>query len=774
MAMFDREYIQFRAESQRRGRSGQELRAPGGDELRPPVRVSNDEWAIAQQFDGTRSLDAVLATVAADHPDLSREALCDFVAELARHGLMHSGRREPVPPLRQRDTRSARGRINPDRLWPSATAYPPPTVPGSLAQPGVLPTFLGHALPDDSRPVGVAAFLRVGGLLLWPLRHRATFIAALMLLGAAVYLVYTHRYDWLQYSILTMPGWRILLHIGLALWLINVLGAAAQAAAIHRYAGVRPLIYRQGGAWRIPLFVVDSAQVASHLGRRDRLRIVAASLVATAQLIVAGVVLWAMTAATLPSLASAVSIAATAATFSLVLRLNPLIAREGQQLLVNGLGIVDLQRQSFGALLGRRRPWNTQSRVVPRAWLVLYAVLTLVFALAFVVLAIWFVGGFFERRFQGAGVVLVLSVCGFLVFKQTSRNKAERTTLGEPPRSWWPRRRTLLVLAAIGAAGLIPYPYEPGGPFEILPMDRADARALVAGDVREVLVSEGDEVEPGETIVRLDDTLARARVESYEAQLAGVQADLALALKGAKSEEVEVARQRVKTAETAKQLAVSSFRRISQAYRSRSVTAETFDQARGAVEVATEELEEAQRALDLVQSPAEQEQIASLEADVQRIRAELVAAESDLASTRIGAPIAGRVVAPRLLFARGEYLDRGDLIATIEDTSQLLAEIRMPQAFVGEIAIDADVSAKLWAYPSVRFPGRVRSVAPNAEEDEYGPVVRIQVLFDSTDPRLKPGLTGNAKVAAGWEPAGLVFTRAIVRFVLVELWSWIP
>lgn len=772
--MFHSDYICFRAECEPQAHGDVLLRCPGADAIAEPLCVPEADVAIARMFDGSLSIAEVHQAITRERPELSQKDLRNFVSELALHGVMLAGRLEPVPPPRQRDAISARSHHEPDREWPSPNAYPPPSVPGSLAQPGVMQSFLGNELPGSSRPGAATFFVHFGKVFLWPLQGKGRFITGLLLLLSACYLVYTHRHEWLRYSILTMPGWRIALHIGMALLLVNLVGAAAQAAAIRRYARAKPLVFWGAGEFRMPLFAVDSTRVSSHIGRVDRMRIVGAGLSATAHLIVLGAVLWAMSAATMPMFASAVSITATAATFSLVLRLNPLITREGQQLLVNHLGIVDLQRQAFGALINARRPWSTQTRVVPRGWLVLYGVLTLVFAIGLAILVMWVVGGFLERRFQGVGVVLILFSFGLLVVKQFSRASVEKTSLGEPSSSWWPSTRTLLIGVAVIASGLIPYPYEPGGKFEVLPTERADVRALTAGDVREVLVREGDLIEAGGVIVRLDDTQTRALVESYEAQLASLQADLALTLKGAKSEEIDVARQRVETAITTKNLAEASFRRISQAYSTRSVTAETYDQARGAAEVAAEELQQAQRSLDLVQSPAQQEQVASLEADIARIQAELKAARVDLQSTRVSAPIDGRVVAPRLMFSRGEFLNRGDLIATIENTSELLAEVELPQASIGSIEIDADVSAKLWAYPNTRFAGRVRSIAPNADEGDYGPVVRVQVVFDNPDPRLKPGLTGNAKIEAGWEPAGLVFTRAILRFIMVELWSWIP
>lgn len=780
--MFRSDFIAFSGEVETLGKNRYALRASGRNEPSPfasdatptVVEISAEEYALIQRFDGQHSLADVWQQSQTDESALTRGQLRDFVAELATYGLMHAGRFEPLPPPRQRDVASMRSACKPDHDWPATHSFPPPSVPGTLAQPGVEASFLGLELKGEEHPIRPDLFVALGRMFLWPLNGRLRFLCGLGSLICAFVLVYSQRHAWLQSSIIGMPVWRIALHIGVSLWLVNLLGAAAQAAAISRFAHSKPELYWATGFWRLPLFAVDATRIASHLGRRDRLRIVAANLSGTAHLIFLGVLLWAMTATTLPVLASAASITATAATISLILRLNPLVNREGQQLLTNHLGIMDLQRQAFGALFKQRRPWNTQSQIVPRRWLVAYSALTLVFGIALIILAVWLLGGFLERRFQGAGVVLILSSLGLLVAKQFSRVSVETTSLGEPPRRWRPSKGLIAFVFVLVAVGLIPYPYEPGGGFEVLPVERADVRALTAGDVREVLVREGDTVTAGTAIVRIDDTHPRAQVAAHEAELASLRADLALILKGAKSEEIEVARKRVETATTARNIAEASFRRIGQAYATRSVTAETYDQARGAAEVAAEELAEAKSGLELVQSPAEQERVASLEADIQRVEAELDAARSELAATRVTAPIDGRVVAPRLLFARGEYLNRGDLVATIENTGELLAEVKLPQASIGEISIGSPVNAKLWAYPGISFSGLVRSIAPNAEEGEYGKVVRVQVAFDDVDERLKPGLTGNAKIAAGWEPTGLVFTRAFVRFVMVELWSWIP
>jgi putative peptide zinc metalloprotease protein len=699
---------------------------------------------------------------------------------------MQAGSREPLPPPAQTDAERERlgwreGSPAQRRSAPAPEApQPPSTLPGALGQPALLGSVISGAGPRVGErlqidyPLPHAPFVRLGQWLIWPLRSRLALAGMLLLCGAALSLLFAHRNAWLLFSLHYLPGLRILGAVLMAAALVNLISMASRAAAIARYAGEHPRLGLAFGPLRLPYLVVDSAGAAERARRIDRLRIVGAGLAGTALLMVLGIVLWFLTAKTEPVIAGAASAVATACAVSLLLRLNPLAQREGYALLANALGVLDLRRQALGALFGRERAWMTQARRLPRGWRVLYALLTLLFLLLSMGLILWFLGGALERHLQGTGIVLLLGIWGALMVKQYSRVAVEKTSLGEVRKPWRPSRKQMIVAALLAASCVIPYPYSPGGSFELLPRNRADVRALTAGDVREVLVKEGDRVQAGQPIVRIDATAQRAKLAGSEAALASLQADLALTRKGAKSEEIEVARQRVRAARTSFEVAEAAFRRIEKAYKGRSVTPQDYDRARGAADVAREELVVAERALSLVSSPAQDERIRSLEADIQRVQADLDYARSELEATRVTAPIDGRIVAPRLMFARGEYLERGALVATIEDTSELLAEIRLPESSVGDIQPGATASAKFWAYPGSRFGGTVRSVAPNAEVGEYGRVVRVQVLIADPEQRLRPGLTGNAKIRAGWQPVILVFTRAFVRFFMVELWSWIP
>src|SRR5690606_11063537 len=131
---------------------------------------------------------------------------------------------------------------------------------------------------------------------------------------------------------------------------------------------------------------------------------------------------------------------------------------------------------------------------------------------------------------------------------------------------------------------------------------------------------------------------------SDEAALASLKADLALAGKGGKPEEVQVARQAVATAKTKAEFSRINAERLKQAYQRKAVTSQEYDRARGQAEVDAQLLREAQQQLNLVSSPAASDRMASLKADIERAEAQLKLSRQQLADTQVSSPIDGRIV----------------------------------------------------------------------------------------------------------------------------------
>jgi hypothetical protein len=91
------------------------------------------------------------------------------------------------------------------------------------------------------------------------------------------------------------------------------------------------------------------------------------------------------------------------------------------------------------------------------------------------------------------------------------------------------------------------------------------------------------------------------------------------------------------------------------------------------------------------------------------------------------------------------------------------------------------------AYPDRPFIGKVISIEPAASAENSPSTtvkaptskisdrfVRVIVDIPNAEKMLKSSMTGYAKIAGSTKPAIVAFTRPIVRFIQVEVWSWLP
>lgn len=742
----------------------------------PAAQLDAQTQQIAALFDGHRDAAQRLEAARALSAGWDAGALEALALHLAQSGCLQAGHFEPLPVPGYARHLS----LNEDDG--SSSVHVPSSVPGSLSTPGLLGALAGLGGERKGQAGRLAVEFgsfwrglleRFGRLLIWPLGSRGAFGLYLGLLVTAGFALFAHRQEVARNLFDLLGGYRGLLGAVAAAALINVCAAAARIAAIARDAGELPRSGLVFGFLNIPRLSVDTGGAPERAARMARLRIVAASIVGISALAFCTVLLWFLAGPEHPSVRAAAMLVCGLSLVTTVLMLNPIARRDGYFLLAHWLRVPDLREQGMLALFGWQRPWFTQQRRLPPRALQTYAVLVLLYLVFVLTMIFSFFGRFIAEHFHGTGFLLLISVMGMYMYKQFKKANPGRNNLGWE-RNWMPGKRTWWILGALAVVSLIPYRYEPSGAFEVMPQQRADIRATVPGNVVEVLVQEGGHAASGDVIVRLNDSEQQAKLAAAQAQVAKLRSDLALANKGGKPEEVELARQAVATAKKREEVARGNAARLAKAFRRGAVTAQEYERARGAADVATQELGEAQRSLELVRSPAASDRLESIKAQIAEAEAALSYAQQQLDVMRITAPVAGTVISDRLLFALGNYLERGELLGYVEDTTHRLGEIQLPESAVGEIEVGRPVSAKLWAFPGTSFDGVVRAIAPAAEEGSYGMIVRVQVELQDPDGQLKSGMTGNAKAQGHWHPLIVVFTRAIMRFLLVEVWSWIP
>ena len=708
--------------------------------------------------------------------DVSADDAEALTLRLAAAGYLTAGDLEPhpVPP----SSWMARPALSPAL----ATAHLPSSVPGSLAQPayvgGIQRYFVGAGRRRGAN-LPSAPFVLLGRLVVWPIYGRVAGLALLSWWALMLAALWGRRDHFIDALALQIDSAAYGLSVPLIIVVIHLVSQSSTAALVRRLTHAHAEVSLPPRWLPFPHLRVNTAGRAEQLPRRERLRLVAAPLVGSFSLLTLMMTVWVMSGMQNESLVVALTLPMLVVAGSIVIRANPLVRYDGHAFLSQWLGISDLRLQSMYALFRIRRPWQHHQRTWSFRALRLWFAATTSFAVFVLVMLAHFALPMLLTFLGGIGFLLVVIGLGVMMYKQLGRPPMPRSGLGW--ESWWtqlrqwrPTRKRALIFGGIVLLCIIPYRYEPSGDFEVLPTGRADVRALVAGDVREVLAEEGDMLEAGQAVVRLADAEGRARVAASKATLAQLHADQALLEKGARPEEIEVAKGRVNTLERRVQFSRATEQRLARAFRQGGIATEDYERARGTAEVDEQLLEEARRALELISSPTREELLQATEAKIEREQALLALHEEQLEQTVLRAPIAGRLVSDSLQFSVGRYLERGEVIGLIENTESRLAEVMISESAIGTLHEGARARLRAWAYPNSGFEGVVTRIAPVADTERYGRFVRVQVAVDDPDLRLKSGMTGAGKLAGPRYPAIWVFTRALWRFFMVEIWSWLP
>ncbi|MEN8718900.1 MAG: efflux RND transporter periplasmic adaptor subunit [Oceanococcaceae bacterium] len=747
------------------------------------LRLLPEEHTLAMIFDGKRTAAERLQKAQALRADITAMDLEAFAAELSESELLFAGTEEPLPVPPQTDHERRQAHLHADAR--SEEAFPPATEPGSLSGHSSLGPLAGSVWRGRVNaeridwPLHPGFWAGLGRLFAWPLIIRG----GTLLLGLLVLVLLWALWDdqaLAQGDVLRLLAWQNLMAVGVPMALLtNLLAESSRAWMIHRETGRWPRFGIIFAMRVIPRFLCDTEGAAEHVSRAGRLRIVAAPLVSGFALFALALLLWFITRLGTTMLPAALITAALFGMGNALLRLNPLARTDGYYLLSAWLGVADLREQSFLALLGIKLRWGNRTPP-PRAPMAFYALAVLAFFVTLVTLILLYPARWLESQYGGAAVGLLL--IGVTVYSVTlaRRYRDQRTQLQRAP--WQPSidrgavalTRYGLRFGLIAVVALWPYTYEPGGRVVLQPQDRAEITAGVSAFVESVMVKEGDWVEEGATLAQLDTALIRAEIASTEAEIAAQRARLDEARNGATAEDIAQAEQRVVTAEARLRYSEAEARRADEALKRRAITSQERDAARNQADLDREVLALEQASLTRVRTPAREENVREIESQIRALEADLDYQQTALERMTVTAPIDGYVVGAQLRFLTNGFVDSGETFMVIENTRELQAELRLPEFAASEVTPGMAAVVKVWALPGQGVPAVVTDVAPVAEAGENGRILRVQLRLTNPDGVLYSEMSGQAKVEGRTMPLIVAYTRAILRFVMVEVWSWLP
>ena len=334
---------------------------------------------------------------------------------------------------------------------------------------------------------------------------------------------------------------------------------------------------------------------------------------------------------------------------------------------------------------------------------------------------------------------------------------------------------------------------------------QVEVSAKLTGRVVERTVREGQPVERGQLLVRLDAKelnaearRAEAAVRAAEAQLLNLvsgarpeeireaearagraRAQLDDLLAGSRLQEIEQARAAFRNATVTREWTERDFRRGRELFAKALIAAQEVDRARQAyeaaaaneaaarerlslleagprpheIEAARAELRAARERVELLRAGARPQEVEMARARLAEARAALALAQARLDETRLTSPITGVVL--RKNVEPGETVNPGISILTLMDPQDLWVRAYVPETEIGRLRIGQAATVSVDAFPGRGFPGAITEIASEAEftpknvqtrKERVNLVFRVKVAVRNPEGVLKPGMPADVDI----------------------------
>jgi HlyD family secretion protein len=302
---------------------------------------------------------------------------------------------------------------------------------------------------------------------------------------------------------------------------------------------------------------------------------------------------------------------------------------------------------------------------------------------------------------------------------------------------------------------------------EIKPKNYINIGANAMGEIRELLVKEGDRVRKGQLLARIENVQPEADVAAQKATVNSAEADSSAAESAVKSADDNIRTMQASLDKDKSDLdhAKAEFDRSQALYNEHLLAKQDFDLKKFAYEAQLATVKQSE--MRLVQSRAQRDQtVAQLSSAQKRIaqyRAGLVRFNDVLQKHNSFAPLDG--VVTNLPVRVGETVVPGiqssasSLMMTIADMSLITAEVKVDETDIVNVKLSQTADITIDAIPNKTFKGHVTEIgntailrstgvaaSQSAVSSQEAKDFKVVVALDNPPDEIRPGLSCTAKI----------------------------
>jgi HlyD family secretion protein len=250
------------------------------------------------------------------------------------------------------------------------------------------------------------------------------------------------------------------------------------------------------------------------------------------------------------------------------------------------------------------------------------------------------------------------------------------------------------------------------GTGEIQPRTKVNISSEIYGQIVALPVKEGQNVEKGQLLVKIDPEKYRSEVDRLNAN-------------------VRVSKTAIESEEAGLRNLEIDRRRADELYAQRVISSSDKEKADLAVETS-------------------KIQLRSLKESVAQAEAALSRAEGDLAKTTIYAPMSGKITQVNTEVGEqvivGTTNIPGSVLMVISDMSEILAEVKVDETEIVKLKPGQTAKVTVDAVEKVTYEGRVTEIGNTAVRQGDVSVFNVKVLLLNPDEKLRPGMTAKARI----------------------------
>ncbi len=291
------------------------------------------------------------------------------------------------------------------------------------------------------------------------------------------------------------------------------------------------------------------------------------------------------------------------------------------------------------------------------------------------------------------------------------------------------------------------------GKVEAMPGMEIEVGTDMIARIDRIFVKEGDRVEKGSVIVKLDSKDIQAKVRAAEGELAVAKARYEEIASGSREEDIKRAEAGLEAAEADMELARINLERYEQLYKEGMIPKALLDEKESLFKVAKAKVRESEQGKRLLEKGPKQETLKLYKDAVPQAEATVEYYKRLLEKTVIKSPISGKII--RRYLEQGEAAIPEMPILAVADIDRTRINTEVDETDIGRIKVGDAAEVRSDAYPGKIFKGEIqeifdyvgpRKVKPNNPAKNLDmKVVQVKILLKEKVP-FKLGMTVDVKI----------------------------